>query len=79
MEGEWTTLRRHNNDESLDETTSHAEASWAAEGGDGVSFRCFRVLQHGENAAYNDVLCCAGIELYGVPSAGRLAHIDVPG
>ena len=73
MEGEWTTLRRHDNDESLDETKSHAEASWAVEGGGSVSFRCFRVLQHGMNASrgYEDYLCCAGIELYSVLTGAR--------
>ena len=66
MEGEWTTLRRHDNDESLDGTKPFAEASWAVEGADGVSFRCFRVLQHGKSSIGHDVLCCAGIKLYGV-------------
>ena len=63
MDGEWTTLRRHDNDESMGETKPFVEVSWAVEGGEGVSFRCFRVLQHGENAKGNDTLCCAGIEL----------------
>ena len=52
-------------------TSEDAKASWAVEGGDGASFRCFRVLQPGKNAGSyyrnsSDHLCCAGIELYGV-------------
>ena len=61
-------LRRHDNDESPDSTKPYAEASWSVQSMGRVSFRCFRVLQHGPNAKGNDRLhvCCAGIELYGV-------------
>ena len=61
----WQPLREHKNDASL--AGSMAVAAWALDGAavGGRSFRHFRVRQTGKNAAGNDCLCCAGIELYG--------------
>ena len=64
---EWVTLRQHANDESLADQAM-ATAAWPLEPGtvQGRAFRHFRILQTGRNAAGNEHLCCAGIELYGV-------------
>ena len=61
--GPWTTLRRHDNDASI-ETKPGCVAAWAVEGA--APFRFFRVHQHGPNANNTNYLVCAGIELYGV-------------
>eukprot|EP01044_Picomonas_judraskeda_P000668 COSAG03_NODE_31_length_18330_cov_15.424936_10_plen_526_part_00 len=62
-DGPWTTLRRHDNDASI-ETKPGCVAAWAVEGA--APFRFFRVHQHGPNANNANHLVCAGIELYGV-------------
>jgi hypothetical protein len=61
----WQPLREHKNDASL--VGSMAVAAWALDGAavGGRSFRHFRVRQTGKNAAGDDALHCAGIELYG--------------
>ena len=65
--GPWTTLRRHDNDRSLD-SREHFVAAWPVE--PAGPFRFFRIYQHGKNqGADNSEHChhirCAGIELYG--------------
>ena len=62
-DGPWTTLRRHDNDASIEKKIGFV-AAWAVEGA--APFRFFRVHQHGPNAYGEDFLMCAGIELYGV-------------
>ena len=63
-DGPWTTLRRHENDESI-ELRKGFVAAWPVE--DVVApFRFFRLHMHGKNSSDNDDLSCAGIELYGL-------------
>jgi hypothetical protein len=62
-DGPWITLRRHDNDASI-EAKGGFVAAWAVEGA--APFRFFRIQQHGKNSYTNDYLMCAGIELYGV-------------
>jgi len=58
----WTTLRRHVNDTSLQ--GAFGTASWPIPDCN-QSFRNFRVLQTGHNSSNNNFLCLSGIELYG--------------
>jgi hypothetical protein len=60
---DWVALRRHTNDGALADE-GFATAGWAVEGGKG-SFSKFRVLMTGPNSGENNLLCCAGLELYG--------------
>ena len=62
-DGPWTTLRRHDNDASIEEKEGFV-AAWPVEGA--APFRFFRIHQHDLNAARYNHLMCAGIELYGV-------------
>ena len=62
-DGPWTTLRRHDNDASI-EPKDRFVAAWAVEGA--APFRFFRIRQHGKDSSNYDHLMCAGIELYGV-------------
>lgn len=62
-DGPWTTLRRHDNDASI-ETKAGFVAAWAVEGA--APFRFFRIHQHGPNSDNDHYLMCAGIELYGL-------------
>jgi hypothetical protein len=62
-DGPWTTLRRHDNDASIEKKVGFV-AAWAVEGA--APFRFFRIQQHGKNSSNADPLLCAGIELYGV-------------
>jgi hypothetical protein len=62
-DGPWTTLRRHDNDASIDLKGGFV-AAWPVEGV--APFRFFRIHQHGRNSSDYDYLSCAGIELYGV-------------
>ena len=59
----WHTLRRHQADSKLAET-SLSTANWPVEAG-GRFFRQFRILQTGLSSFDTHVLQCAGIELYG--------------
>ena len=61
-DGPWTTLRRHDNDPSLEQKKGFA-AAWPVDGA--PPFRFFRLHQHGQNAGGVHRLKCAGIELYG--------------
>ena len=69
-EKEWTRLRRHENDESL-ELVPYAVADWPVEANSKGPFRYFRILQFGKNADGGKMgdrwhcLACSGIELYG--------------
>jgi hypothetical protein len=64
---EWTTLRKHVNDQSLGDTPM-STAAWPVEGCD-VAYRYFRIFKTGPNSTGPnsnwDYLMCAGIELYG--------------
>ena len=62
-DGPWTTLRRHDNDASI-EAKAGFVAAWAVEGA--APFRFFRIHQHGPNSNGHIYLMCAGIELYGL-------------
>ena len=62
-DGPWTTLRRHDNDESIEQKNGFV-AAWAVEGA--APFRFFRIHQHGVNSSAGQYLMCAGIELYGL-------------
>ena len=62
-DGPWTTLRRHDNDASI-EAKAGFVAAWAVEGA--APFRFFRIHQHGPNSYGDQYLLCAGIELYGL-------------
>ena len=62
-DGPWTTLRRHDDDASIQAKAGFV-AAWAVEGA--APFRFFRVHQHGPNSNGHQHLLCAGIELYGL-------------
>ena len=62
-DGPWTTLRRHDNDASIEAKPGFV-AAWAVEGA--APFRFFRIHQHGPNSYNDQCLMCAGIELYGL-------------
>ena len=62
-DGPWTTLRRHDNDASIEAKPCFV-AAWAVEGA--APFRFFRIHQHGPNSSGHQHLMCAGIELYGL-------------
>jgi hypothetical protein len=63
----WTTLRRHDDDESI-EATDFFVSHWTVEGVV-TPYRHFRVHRHGPNADQAtdavDAVSCSGIELYG--------------
>ena len=62
-DGPWTTLRRHDNDASI-EAKAGFVAAWAVEGA--APFRFFRIHQHGPTSDNHQYLLCGGIELYGL-------------
>lgn len=62
-DGPWTTLRRHDNDASIESKPGFA-AAWPVE--DAAPFRFFRIHQHGPCSHNQNHLLCAGIELYGL-------------
>ena len=62
-DGPWTTLRRHDNDASIEPKCGFV-AAWAVEGA--APFRFFRIHQHGPESSGHHYMMCAGIELYGV-------------
>ena len=78
---EWTILRRHDRDGTLEGRRPFAEGAWTVDSSAGRAFRCFKVRQTGANAygqdsvgdgrGYAQTLSVAGIELYGtlVPCA----------
>ena len=66
-DGPWTTLRRHDNDASIEQKAGFV-AAWAVEGA--APFRFFRIHQHGPNSYGSQHLVCAGIELYGLLTEG---------
>jgi hypothetical protein len=61
-DGTWVALRTHTGDVSLN--GAGASASWSVEGAR-ESYRCFRVIQTGENSNNTHYLPCSGVELYG--------------
>ena len=63
LDGPWTTLRRHDDDQTIGQEAKSFAAAWAVEAAQ--PFQVFRIHQHGQNAADGDGLACAGIELYG--------------
>ena len=67
-DGPWTTLRRHDNDASIEHGKGGFVAAWAVEGA--APFRFFRIHQHGPNSSGHQYLLCAGIELYGLLTEG---------
>ena len=61
----WTTLRKHENDESL-AARSWSVAHWPIDRSSEVGYRYFRIKSTGPNAAGGNFrVACAGIELYG--------------
>jgi hypothetical protein len=60
---EWTTLRRHDNDETMEQKAFFV-AHWAVEGVT-TAYHHFRVRSHGPDSGGQNYLMCAGIELYG--------------
>ena len=60
----WTCLREHVNDSSL-AATAFSVAAWPIENASAAVFRHFRVFQTAKNSYGDDILACAGIELYG--------------
>jgi hypothetical protein len=58
---DWTLLRRHTNDCSLD--GPFATNSWSLE--TDTPYRFFRILQTGHNSSSHNFLVVSGIELYG--------------
>lgn len=58
---DWTLLRRHTNDCSLD--APFATNTWSIE--TDKAYRFFRILQTGHNSANHNFLVVSGIELYG--------------
>lgn len=62
--GEWITLRKHENDDSLTEEP-HSVAHWPLQLKDETPFRYFRIVQTGPNSTNSFQLACGGIELYG--------------
>eukprot|EP01044_Picomonas_judraskeda_P015665 COSAG03_NODE_2664_length_2544_cov_1.326380_1_plen_186_part_00 len=61
-DGPWTTLRRHDNDTSIEKRGGFV-AAWVVDWA--PPFRFLRIHQHGENAKGSGTAHCAGIELYG--------------
>ena len=61
-DGPWTTLHRHDSDESLIYQRVNC-AAWEVDGA--APFRAFRIHQHGVNAQGHNHLCFSGIEFYG--------------
>mgnify|MGYP001456268586 CR=1 FL=1 len=61
----WTTLRNHNNDQSLPDS-GYSEAGWAVDGCDPGGYRFLRIFQHGYDSSGYHHLMCSGIEFYGV-------------
>jgi hypothetical protein len=61
---EWTVLRVHKDDNSLPEK-AFSEAAWEVEGVN-QAYRHFRIRQTGANSNGHHILCCAGIELWGL-------------
>jgi hypothetical protein len=59
----WTTLQSHTKDKSFPET-GWAVGDWPVEECE-APYRYFRILQNGMNSDCINILCCAGIELYG--------------
>lgn len=62
--GEWITLRKHEDDESLAEEP-HSVAHWPLTVQDETPYRYFRIVQTGPNSSNSHQLACGGIELYG--------------
>lgn len=62
-ETNWETLRDHDNDTSLPQT-SMAAANWTVDNCN-KRYRWFRIQIRGENVDGRHRLCCTGIELYG--------------
>lgn len=62
--GEWVTLRRHENDTSL-EDEPHSVAAWPIPVKDDTPYRYFRIFQFGKNSSNTHHLACCGMELYG--------------
>jgi hypothetical protein len=61
--GPWVTLRRHDNDPSIQLDAPGFVAAWSMD--NELTFRFFRIYQHGRNAGGTNHLNCGGIELYG--------------
>jgi hypothetical protein len=60
----YTVLRAHKNDNSLP-AREFSVAAWKVEGAN-QAYRYFRIRQTGKNSSTYHLLCCAGIELYGM-------------
>jgi hypothetical protein len=69
----WTLLRRHVNDESLNE--QFATHSWPIEG-QTRAYRFFRILQTGHNSSNHNFLVLSGVELYGSLYEGDIEEIN---
>ena len=62
---QWAPLKTHEGDESMPAGQGWCVGDWAVDGAEGEGYRHFRVIQTGENSFGNNMLFCAGIELYG--------------
>jgi len=63
-DGPWTTLRRHDNDQTIVRNNNVQAAAWPVEGA--AAFRAFRIHNHGKDNNNYDYLMCSGIEFWGV-------------
>ena len=82
--GEWITLRRHENDKTFQEDP-HSIGHWHVgslmypphrlphphSDNDNTPYRYFRIFQFGKNTGNTDHLVCCGMELYG-------SYIELP-
>lgn len=69
----WSLLRRHVNDESLNDL--FATHTWPIEG-QTKAYRLFRILQTGHNSSNHNFLVLSGLELYGALYEGNIEEIN---
>ena len=69
----WTLLRRHTNDESLNE--QFARHAWPVVG-QTKAYRMFRILQTGHNSSNHNFLLLSGVAIYGALYEGRIQDIN---
>jgi len=69
----WTLLKRHTNDDSLNDL--FATHAWPVEG-QTKAYRMFRILQTGHNSSNHNFLVLSRISLYGVLYEGNIEEIN---
>jgi hypothetical protein len=72
----WTLLRRHVNDDSLNDLFATHSWSISPQNTGGKAFRMFRILQTGHNSSNHNFLVLSGIELYGALYEGNIDDIN---